>query len=258
MRSFRLYMLIGGMPQAVSEYITTNNFKQVDAIKRDILKLYEDNFARIDRTGRLALLFDNIPAQLNQNGSRYHVSAVLPNYRAGEILELVAQLRDSGTVLVSYHTADPNVGLTSTIDLTKFKLFLSDTGLFTTLMFKDRDFTENIIYEKLLSDKLSANLGYLYKNVVAQMLTAKGDRLFYHTFRNEENNRSFEIDFLISRQHKICPVEVKSSGYLKHSSLDAFCSKFSSRILRKYLINTKAPTKDQDVECIPPYMVPFL
>ena len=220
MRSFRLYMLIG---------------------------------ARIDRTGRLALLFDNIPAQLNQNGSRYHVSAVLPNYRAGEILELVAQLRDSGTVLVSYHTADPNVGLTSTIDLTKFKLFLSDTGLFTTLMFKDRDFTENIIYEKLLSDKLSANLGYLYKNVVAQMLTAKG-----HTVRNEENNRSFEIDFLISRQHKICPVEVKSSGYLKHSSLDAFCSKFSSKILRKYLINTKAPAKDLDVECIPPYMVPFL
>ena len=258
MRSFRLYMLIGGMPQAVSEYIATNNFKQVDAIKRGILKLYEDDFARIDRTGRLALLFDNIPAQLNQNGSRYHVSAVLPNYRAGEILELVAQLRDSGTVLVSYHTADPNVGLTSTIDLTKFKLFLSDTGLFTTLMFKDRDFTENIIYEKLLSDKLSANLGYLYKNVVAQMLTAKGDRLFYHTFRNEGNNRSFEIDFLISRQHKICPVEVKSSGYLKHSSLNAFCSKFSSRILRKYLINTKAPTKDQDVECIPPYMVPFL
>ena len=257
MRSFQLYMLIGGMPQAVSEYITTNNFKQVDAIKRDILKLYEDNFARIDRTGRLALLFDNIPAQLNQNGSRYHVSAVLQNYRAGEILEPVAQLMDSGTVLVSYHTADPNVRLTST-DLTKFKLFLSDTGLFTTLMFKDRDFTENIIYEKLLSDKLSANLGYLYKNVVAQMLTAKGDRLFYHTFRNEENNRSFEIDFLISRQHKICPIEVKSSGYLKHSSLDAFCSKFSSRILRKYLINTKAPTKDQDVECLPPYMVPFL
>ncbi len=144
MRSFRLYMLFGGMPQAVSEYITTNNFKQVDAIKRGILKLYEDDFARIDRTGRLALLFDNIPAQLNQNGSRYHVSAVLPNYRAGEILEPVAQLRDSGTVLVSYHTADPNVGLTST-DLTKFKLFLSDTGLFTTLMFKDRDFTENII-----------------------------------------------------------------------------------------------------------------
>lgn len=258
MRSFRLYMLIGGMPQAVSEYITTNNFKQVDAIKRDILKLYEDDFARIDRTGRLALLFDNIPAQLNQNGSRYHVSAVLPNYRAGEILEPVAQLMDSGTVLVSYHTADPNVGLTSTIDLTKFKLFLSDTGLFTTLMFKDRDFTENIIYEKLLSDKLSANLGYLYKNVVAQMLTAKGDRLFYHTFRNEGNNRSFEIDFLISRQHKICPVEVKSSGYLKHSSLDAFCSKFSSRILRKYLINTKVPAKDLDVECLPPYMVPFL
>jgi predicted AAA+ superfamily ATPase len=251
-------MLIGGMPQAVSEYIATNNFKQVDAIKRGILKLYEDDFARIDRTGRLALLFDNIPAQLNQNSSRYHVSAVLQNYRAGEILELVAQLRDSGTVLVSYHTADPNVGLTSTIDLTKFKLFLSDTGLFTTLMFKDRDFTENIIYEKLLSDKLSANLGYLYKNVVAQMLTAKGDRLFYHTFRNEENNRSFEIDFLISRQHKICPVEVKSSGYLKHSSLNAFCSKFSSRILRKYLINTKAPAKDLDVECLPPYMVPFL
>ena len=120
------------------------------------------------------------------------------------------------------------------------------------------DFTENIIYEKLLSDKLPANLGYLYENAVAQMLTAEGDELFYYTFPNESTNHNYEIDFLLARQNKICPIEVKSSGYKSHASLDAFYKKFSSRILIRYLIYTKDIRKDQDVRCIPVYMTPFL
>ena len=91
-------------------------------------------------------------------------------------------------------------------------MYLADTGLFTTLIFKDRDFTENVIYEKLLSDKLSANLGYLYENVVAQMLTANGNELFYYTFLNEKTRRNYEIDFILARKNKICPIEVKSLG----------------------------------------------
>lgn len=183
MRDFRLYMLVGGMPQAVSEYIETNNFRKVDAVKRDILKLYADDFMKIDPTGKASMLFDAIPAQLNKNASRYQVSSVLSDERAEGLLELIAEMKDSKTVLVSYHANDPNVGLANNKDLTKFKLFICDTGLFTTLMFKDSDFTENTIYEKLLNDNLSANLGYLYENVVAQILTANGNELFYHTIK---------------------------------------------------------------------------
>lgn len=258
MRDFRLYMLVGGMPQAVNEYIETNNFRKVDQIKRDILNLYEDDFKKIDPTGKLSSLFDAIPAQLNKNASRYQVSSVLNGERAENILESIAELKDSKTVLVSYHANDPNAGMSNNKDLGKFKLFLSDTGLFTTLMFKDRDFTENIIYEKLLNDKLSANLGYLYENVVAQILTANGDALFYHTFMNESTRRNYEIDFILARKNKVCPIEVKSSGYKTHASLDAFSRKFSDRILDKYLIYTKDFAKDEDIFCLPTYLVQFL
>lgn len=258
MRTFRLYMLVGGMPQAVNEYIQTNNFRKVDLIKRDILNLYEDDFKKIDSTGKTSLLFDSIPAQLNKNVSRYQVSSVLQNERADGILELIAQMQDSKTILVAYHANDPNAGMASNKDLTKFKLFLADTGLFTTLMFKDRDFTENVIYEKLLDDKLGANLGYLYENAVAQCLTANGHGLFYHTFLNEKSRHNYEVDFLLAEKNKICPIEVKSGGYKTHASLDAFSEKFSGRILQKYLVYTKDLRKDEDTICLPVYMVPFL
>ena len=258
MRDFRLYMLVGGMPQVVNEYIETNNFRKVDQIKRDILNLYEDDFKKIDPTGKLSSLFDAIPAQLNKNASRYQVSSVLNGERAENILESIAELKDSKTVLVSYHANDPNAGMSNNKDLGKFKLFLSDTGLFTTLMFKDRDFIENVIYEKLLNDKLSANLGYLYENAVAQILTANGNALFYHTFMNESTRRNYEINFILARKNKVCPIEVKSSGYKTHASLDAFSRKFSDRILDKYLIYTKDFAKDEDIFCLPIYLVQFL
>ena len=258
MRDFRLYMLVGGMPQAVNEYIETNNFRKVDAVKRDILKLYTDDFMKIDPTGKASMLFDAIPAQLNKNAARYQVSSVLSDERADGLLELIAEMKDSKTVLVAYHANDPNVGLANNKDLSKFKLFICDTGLFTTLMFKDSDFTENTVYEKLLSDNLGANLGYLYENVVAQILTANGNELFYHTIKNEVSKHSYETDFLITRKNKICPIEVKSSNYRTHKSIDAFCEKYSSRILNKYLIYTKDFSKDKDIFCLPVYYSQFI
>ncbi len=258
LRKFRLYMLIGGMPQAVSEYIETNNFRLVDMVKRDIIKLYEDDFLKIDSTGKLSLIFDSIPSQLNSNASRYQVSSIIGNRISNKTLEYIAELKDSKTVLVSYHTNDPNIGMANTKDLAKFKLFICDTGLFTTLMFKDKDFTENIIYEKLLSDKLSINLGYLYENVVAQILAANGNELFYYTMLNETSKHNYEIDFLISKKNKVCPIEVKSSTYKTHKSLDVFCEKYSNRIYEKYLIYVKDLCKDQDILCMPIYMVPFI
>lgn len=258
MRDFRLYMLIGGMPQAVESYLETNNFRKVDEVKRDILKLYEDDFYKIDSSGKISALFDAIPAELNRNSMRYQVSSVLKNGRYDSMQELFAQLIDSKTVNIAYHANDINAGLGGAKDISLFKLFICDTGLFVTLLFKDRDFTENIIYEKLLSDKLPTNMGYVYENVVAQMLVSNGDLLYYHTMRSETSNHNYEVDFLISREHKICPIEVKSSGYRTHKSLDIFCDKYSNKILRKYLVYTKDLKKDTDILMIPMYMVPFI
>ena len=258
LRQFRLYMLVGGMPQAIAAYIDTNNFRIVDEVKRDILNLYESDFAKIDQTGRLAMLFEAIPAQLNKNASRFHAATVLDGEKSDKILELIAELKDSKNVLVSYNVNDPNAGMSNTKDLSSFKLFLSDTGLFVTLMFKDKNFTENELYQKLLSDKLNVNLGYLYENVVAQCLAANGNELFYHTILNEKSKHNYEIDFILARKSKIVPLEIKSSGYKTHKSLDVFTEKFSDRILERYLVYTKDMSKDKDIFCIPVYMVPYL
>lgn len=258
MRDFRLYMLVGGMPQAVDAYLSTNNLRAVDDVKRTIISLYEEDFHKISPSGALSMLFDAIPAQLANRSSRYHVSSVLANRQASDILEELAELRESKTVLVAYHANDPNVGMASSIDLEKFKLYLADTGLFVTLMFKDADFTENIVYEKLLADKLPVNLGMVYENVVAQELVANGHGLFYHTWRKEKSSHNYEIDFILSGGKKIVPIEVKASRYKTHKSLDAFGEKFSSRIGRQFLVYTKDMRRDGGVTCIPTYMVRFL
>lgn len=258
MQKFRLYMLVGGMPQAVEAYLATNNFSKIDKVKRNILQLYENDFRKIDISGRASKLFAAIPAELSKNTLRYQVSKVLEKQRANDIRELFADLQDSMTVLASFHVNDPGVGMSLNMDIDRFKMFLCDTGLFTTLAFKDRDFTENVIYEKLFYSKLATNLGYMYENIVAQTLRAKGDNLFYHTFPSETSNHINEIDFIIARKNKICPIEVKSSGYKKHASLDRFRAKFRDRILGSYVIYTKDYQQAEGVEYVPVYMTQFL
>ena len=258
LRDFRLYMLVGGMPQAVERFIATNDFREVDDVKRDILTLYEDDFRKIDPSGRLSALFDAIPAQLMGNASRYQVSSILGGSRAGNMLEQIAELKDSGTVLVSYHANDPGPGMAQNKDLARFKLFTADTGLFVSLAFKDKSFTENDIYSRLLNGKLQANLGYLYENMVAQILATNGHELYYHTFLNEKTKHNYEIDFLISEKNKVSPIEVKSSGYQTHPSIDAFSKKFSSRIQRDILVYTKDYQRIGRLECLPVIMTQFI
>ncbi len=259
LRDFRLYMLVGGMPQAVATYLATNNLAIVDTVKREIITLYEDDFIKIDPSGRASRLFKSIPSQLTKNTSRYQVSPILGRSRDRNIMnELLHELEDSLTVIVSHHVDDPNVGMPLHTDYNRYKMYIADIGLFITLAFWDNEVTDNIIYQKLLSDKLSADLGYVYENVVAQMLTAGGSRLFYHTWPTGKGHHNYEIDFLLVRGNKICPIEVKSSGYRSHASLDAFKSKFSNRIWKSYLIYTKDLRKDEDTFLIPAFMTPFL
>lgn len=259
MRDFRIYMVVGGMPQAVSEYLDSHNLQEVDRVKRGIIQLYEDDFYKIDPSGRISSLFDAIPAQLNSNASRYQVtSAIGDNTDSEKILQLISELRESRTINMAYHANDPRVGMSLSLDISKYKMYVADTGLFITLAFKDKDFTENIIYQKLMSDKLDANLGYVYENMVAQMLTASGNKLFYYTFPTETGKHNYEIDFLLSCGNKICPIEVKSSGYKRHASLDAFCQKFSSRVIQRYLIYTKDFQKDEQTLFLPVYLTQFL
>lgn len=258
MRDFRLYMLIGGMPQAVAKYIQTNNLSEVDTVKRDIIALYEEDFNKIDETGRATAMFDAIPGQLSKNVSRYQVSRTIQGEKAERISSIVKSMGDSMTVNVAYHANDPNTGLALTKDNERFKMYVGDTGLFITLAFKDKDFTENLIYNKLLNDKLNTNLGYVYENMIAQTLRTTGKELYYHTIPFDNGKKYYEIDFVMADGYKVSPIEVKSSGYKTHTSLDEFCKKFSDRLLHKYLIYTKDIQRIGDVNYIPVYMTMFL
>lgn len=258
MREFRLYMLVGGMPQAVSKYLETNNMAAVDITKREILSLYEDDLIKLDNSGKSSAIFKAIPAQLSKGIARYQVTSVLPNETTYRTYENIYELADSMTVNVVFHSDDPNVGLALTKDTSRYKLFLGDTGLFVTQIFMDKDATDNVIYNKLLSDKLDTNLGYIYENMVSQIFRASGYELFYHTIKKNEGKSYYEVDFLLSKGNKLIPVEVKSSGYKSHTSLDRFCEKFSDRIGKKYLIYTKDLKKEGDIVYLPIYMAMFI
>lgn len=262
MKLFRLYMLIGGMPQAVAEYLHTASFEAIDAVKRDIIDLYIDDLKKIDNKGRASTIFKSIPAELARNTTRYRVGSVIENSRLSRLEEVFSDINESKTVNFAYHANDPSIGFALHAGYDFFKMFLADTGLFITLAFMDNDFTDNIIYQKLLLDKLPTDMGYIYENAVAQILKSAGHTLYYYTFKDKSlestDARSYEIDFLISRHDKICPIEVKSSGYKSHKSLDEFRRKFSARIDQRYLLYTKDIRKEDDIICLPVYMTGLL
>lgn len=236
MRDIRVYMAVGGMPQAVEAYTVGQNFSMIDQIKRQIIVLYEDDFKKIDPSGRLSSIYHSIPAQLSKEAKRYSLSKTLGRRKNEKDDSLIYDLIDSKTVIASYNSTDPRVSLSLTKDLSSYKLYIADTGLFVTLMFIDRPATENEIYAKLLADKLPANLGYLYENLVAQMITSTGRELYYHTWEKKGSTHYYEIDFLISNGSKVSAIEVKSAGAGKHESLLEFRKKYSKNIKNSYIV----------------------
>lgn len=257
LRDFRLYMLVGGMPQAVDKYIETLDLMKVDKVKRGIIRIYEQDFHKLDKSDKAKAIFKAIPSELYKNATRYQMTTVVGKMNGDTVRGLVEMIEDSRTVNIAYHSNDPNVGMELTSDKSSYKMYICDTGLFVTLAFWDKKFTENIIYQKLLNDKLDANLGYVYENAVAQALASSGNKLFYYTWL-DANNHAYEVDFLLSRGPKLWPLEVKSAGYNTHKSLDEFCKKFSGRISNRFLVYTKDLRKDHDTIMIPIYMVGLL
>lgn len=258
MRDLRIYMAVGGMPQAVEAYVNRKNFSEIDMIKRQIISLYEEDFKKIDDSGRISTLYHSIPAQLAKDTRKYRITTAIGKKNNTKTEELLYELIDSKTVLPCYNSTDPRASLTNTKDFNSYKLYLSDTGLFVTLLFIDRPVTENDIYAKLLSDKLPANLGYLYENLVAQMIAASGRELFYHTWEKNGSTHYYEVDFLISEGSKINAFEIKSSGTGKHESIKEFSKKFSQNVNKVYLISQKDVGREENLLLKPFYFISFL
>ncbi len=258
MRDFRIYMAVGGMPQAVEAYVEGKNFEEIDRVKRAILKLYEEDFYKIDPSGRLSKIYNSVPNQLSSNKKRFVISGATGKRTTNKDREIFSELLDSKTVLISYNVTNPEVSLGATASEDSYKLYLSDTGLFTTILFNSVDRVHRKIYDKLLSDKLDADLGYLYENAAAQMLAASGSRLFYHTWKKPGSVHYYEIDFLIASNAKIVPIEIKSSSVNTHVSISAFCKKYSNKVYRQYLFSQKDVGHIEQLNLKPIYMMPFV
>ena len=258
MRDFRVYMAVGGMPQAVAAYVEGKNFTEIDEVKREIINLYKDDFFKIDGTGLIGRMYESVPTQLATDKRSYVISAATGKKKVDKDIERLYNMLDSKTVLPCYNVLNPSVTLSQTMDNQTFKLYLADTGLFTTMIFSSSGETDENIYTKLLSDSLPADLGYLYENAVAQVINAAGRPLYYHTWRKDNVTRYFEIDFLVASKTKIVPIEVKSSGLGMHKSITEFQRKYSKNTAAPILLSQKDVGQVEMLKLYPIYMLPYI
>ena len=258
MRDFRVYMAVGGMPQAVAAYVEGGNFTEIDEVKREIINLYKDDFFKIDGTGLIGRMYESIPTQLATDKRSYVISAATGKKKVDKDIERLYNMLDSKTVLPCYNVLNPSVTLSQTMDNQTFKLYLADTGLFTTMIFSSSGETDENIYTKLLSDSLPADLGYLYENAVAQVINAAERPLYYHTWRKDNVTRYFEIDFLVASKTKIVPIEVKSSGLGMHKSITEFQRKYSKNTAAPILLSQKDIGQVEMLKLYPIYMLPYI
>ena len=258
MRDFRIYMAVGGMPQAVEAYVEGRNFTEIDEVKREIIDLYKDDFFKIDDTGLIGRMYDSVPTQLATDKRSYVISAATGKKKIDKDLERLHDLLDSKTVLSCHNVLNPSIALLQTRDDDTFKLYLADTGLFTTMIFRSSGRTNGNIYTKLLSDSLPTDLGYLYENAVAQIIAGSDIDLYYHTWEKENSSHYYEVDFLLASKTKIVPIEVKSSGIGKHESITEFQKKYSKHVAKEILLSQKDIGNREMLKLYPIYMLPFL
>ena len=263
---FRQYVIVGGMPQAVAKWVETSDFDKVDLVKRRILTLYRADIAKHTKTmrQRVEKIFDTIPSQLSKHEKRFKLSALGKNARMRNNEDAFMWLEDAMMVNLCFNSTDPNVGLSLNEDRSALKCYMSDTGLLISMAFDDHGKTDVEIYRKLMFDKLEVNKGMITENVVAQMLRAKGHRLFFYsnTSPNDKDER-MEIDFMISKQvitsrHNVSPIEVKSAAQYTLNSLNKFKKKFANRLSTPFVVHSQDLEKKEGVTFLPIYMVGLL
>ena len=261
MNDFRQYILVGGMPQAVLAYIDGKNFAAADEAKRQILQLYRADVSKFAAgyEEKVYAVFDGIPGQLSKKEKKYTLASINKNARFRAYEDSFIWLNEAMIVNACFNATDPNVGLAISADHATQKCYMADTGLLVTQTFMDGAFTDNELYKAILFDKLDINEGMIMENIVAQMLRRNGHKLYFYS-RSDPDHREnhMEIDFLITENKKIAPVEVKSGNYRSHASLDKFRKKFSRNIGTSYILYTKDVMEKDGILHLPLYMAMFL
>ncbi len=258
MQRLQRYVLTGGLPGVVDCFLKTNSLKAVDDVRREMLTALEDEFRRFDPKGNLFQLLASVPEQLAKKTPRFAVSSVLPARRPGASPALIRALQTSQAVNAAYFTEHLSSAMASLRDLSRFRLFLADTGLFATLMFRNRPFEENPLYEDILANRHTPATDALYQNAVAQMLASASVPLRWHAFPNSRGTGSHSIDFLLSRDDAVTPVVVRPSGYAKNAALEAFRARHPQLPGERFLLWAKDVRETPGLRCLPLYAAPLL
>jgi len=263
---FRLYMIVGGMPQAIEEYLDTKSFEDVDRVKRQILNLYNnciEQYAGV-HTSKVKAIYDAIPGQLQLHEHKFQLSDLNKDARFRDYDSSFFWLRDAKMVNLAFNTTEPSIGLGLKQKDNSLKCYLNDTGLMISHAFDERGIVSEQLYQKILKDKLEVNAGMLMENIVAQMLTANGCKLFFYSNSDRENKENrMEIDFLIAKskitsRHNISPIEVKSSTGFTTVSLEKCIKKYSTHLAQSYIVHTGDLAQEGNYLYIPLYMLPCL
>ena len=261
MNLFRQYMLVGGMPQSVAAYQAEQDFEAADAVKRRILNLYRQDVTKFAKgyESKVLSIFDGIPEQLSRHEKTYKLSTINKAARFRMYEDAFIWLKEARVVNTAFNSNDPKVGLSLNQDRMTMKCYLGDTGLLFSQAFSENEVLEQNVYRSILFDKLSLNEGMFFENMVAQQLVQAGHKLyFYSRWRKEPKKECMEIDFLIRKGGKICPIEVKSSNYRRHSSIDKLIQQFSASLGDKFIIYGKDVSRDGEIICLPIYMTMLL
>lgn len=260
LRDFRSYMAVGGMPQVVAAYVEGRGYDEIDFIKRNILTLYEDDLRKYDEENRekASVIFRTIPEQLENHNSHFKFSLVDKNARYRNYVDAVNFVAESMIGNECNNVTVPEISLEAFADRSNFKLYMGDTGLLITQMMRGNEETGADLYKSLIFDKLGINQGIILENMIAQMLRANGYSLYFHEFfehsESEEKEKKYEIDFLIVKKKKVCPIEVKSSGYKRHKSFDRFRQKYQLKMEDSYIIYSMDVKQEGGITYIPFYM----
>ena len=265
MDAFRLYMIVGGMPQAVKKYVDTQDFDAVDAAKRDVLTIYRNDIFHYaeDIAEKVVSIFDQIPSQLSKHEKKFRLSALKPGAKYRDWDDAFFWLKDASVVNVCYNSTEPNIGLKMNEDRTTLKCYMNDTGLLLSHAFDEKGIMSAEIYHKLLFGKLEVNEGMLVENVVAQMLTASGNKLFFYSKASYVAEERMEIDFLLQKnkvtnRHNIHPIEVKSGTNYTLSSLKKCMKKFGEYMTTPTVIHAGDLKVEDGITYLPLYMTPLL
>ena len=264
MKSFRTYMVVGGMPQAVDAYVSGKSYEQIDFVKRNILSLYEEDLAKYDTENRekASVIYRTIPEQLENKNSHFKLSMVDKNARYQNYMDAVSFISEAMIGNECINVTKPEGALELFADRSNFKLYMGDTGLLVTQIMKNRDSTDEDLYKALIIDNLGINQGMIVENIVAQMLRAAGHELYFHEYlyvpEGTTREKKYEIDFMIVKKKKICPIEVKSSNYMSHKSFDYLLQKYQLKCEHRFIIYTKDLKYQDGIMYIPIYMTMLL